>query len=254
MKDVLQYKETVVKTKLDIKDIALIILGIIVITEAIIIGVLVLKPSTEEKYDTMASTEITELTTEALPVPTEQEVSTEITTMDTSETTEEIVTEAPVTEAPVTEAPVIDDYTTRDYYPLFTGYSERYNTYSLVDAINYAYLPELRDVILTQTLQSVNAQDEPSYWETLKSQYGGEFTSVYTVTEETILGEDTVNSLVAQLSQYGYMGTIEQAVSVRATQTITLKDQDHPCLEKYNRFVVIKTDTGAWWIVGKQAE
>lgn len=244
MKDVLQYTETVVKTKLDIKDIALIILGIIVITEAIIIGVLVLKPSTEEKYDTMASTEITELTTEALPVPTEQEVSTEITTMDTSETTEEIVT----------EAPVIDDYTTRDYYPLFTGYSERYNTYSLVDAINYAYLPELRDVILTQTLQSVNAQDEPSYWETLKSQYGGEFTSVYTVTEETILGEDTVNSLVAQLSQYGYMGTIEQAVSVRATQTITLKDQDHPCLEKYNRFVVIKTDTGAWWIVGKQAE
>lgn len=244
MKDVLQYTETVVKTKLDIKDIALIILGIIVITEAIIIGVLALKPSTEEKYDTMASTEITELTTEALPVPTEQEVSTEITTMDTSETTEEIVT----------EAPVIDDYTTRDYYPLFTGYSERYNTYSLVDAINYAYLPELRDVILMQTLQSVNAQDEPSYWETLKSQYGGEFTSVYTVTEETILGEDTVNSLVAQLSQYGYMGTIEQAVSVRATQTITLKDQDHPCLEKYNRFVVIKTDTGAWWIVGKQAE
>lgn len=249
MKDVLQYTETVVKTKLDIKDIALIILGIIVITEAIIIGVLVLKPSTEQKYDTMASTEITELTTEALPVPTEQEVSTEITTMDTSETTEEIVTEAPVT-----EAPVIDDYTTRGYYPLFTGYSERYNTYSLVDAINYAYLPELRDVILTQTLQSVNAQDETSYWETLKSQYGGEFTSVYTVTEETILGEDTVNSLVAQLSQYGYMGTIEQAVSVRATQTITLKDQDHPCLEKYNRFVVIKTDTGAWWIVGKQAE
>lgn len=249
MKDVLQYTETVVKTKLDIKDIALIILGIIVITEAIIIGVLVLKPSTEEKYDTMASTEITELTTEALPVPTEQEVSTEITTTDTSETTEEIATEAPVT-----EAPVVDDYTTRDYYPLFTGYSERYNTYSLVDAINYAYLPELRDVILMQTLQSVNAQDEPSYWETLKSQYGGEFTSVYTVTEETILGEDTVNSLVAQLSQYGYMGTIEQAVSVRATQTITLKDQDHPCLEKYNRFVVIKTDTGAWWIVGKQAE
>lgn len=249
MKDVLQYTETVVKTKLDIKDIALIILGIIVITEAMIIGGLVLKPSTEEKYDTMASTEITELTTEALPVPTEQEVSTEITTMDTSETTEEIVTETPVT-----EAPVIDDYTTRDYYPLFTGYSERYNTYSLVDAINYAYLPELRDVILMQTLQSVNAQDEPSYWETLKSQYGGEFTSVYTVTEETILGEDTVNSLVAQLSQYGYMGTIEQAVSVRATQTITLKDQDHPCLEKYNRFVVIKTDTGAWWIVGKQAE
>ena len=227
-KDPLQYNQTLGKPKTDGKLIAIIVLGILCVTELGGIMVLLRKNKTPEITTTEVVTEaVTETVTDA--------------------TTEE----SPVTEE-VTEA-VPEDFTTKEYYPLFTAYTEKYNAKQLSEAINNAYLLELREVILNQTLQGVNAADEPGYWDVLTSQYGGDFTTSLTLTSETVLGDDVKSSLAEQLSAYGFAGAIEQAVSVSATQTVTLVGQDAPCAQYNNKYVVIKTE-GAWWIVGKQAE
>ena len=227
-KDPLQYNQTLGKPKTDGKLIAIIVLGILCVTELGGIMVLLRKNKTPEITTTEVVTEaVTETVTDA--------------------TTEE----SPVTEE-ITEA-VPEDFTTKEYYPLFTAYTEKYNAKQLSEAINNAYLLELREVILNQTLQGVNAADEPGYWDVLTSQYGGDFTTSLTLTSETVLGDDVKSSLAEQLSAYGFAGAIEQAVSVSATQTVTLVGQDAPCAQYNNKYVVIKTE-GAWWIVGKQAE
>ena len=239
-KDPLQYNQTLGKPKTDGKLIAIIILSVLCVAE--LGGIMVLlrgnkspaKTTTEVVTEAITET-VTDATTEEIPV-------TEEITEAVTETTTEEVTEA-----------VPEDFTTREYYPLFAAYTEKYNAKRLSEAINSAYLLELREVILNQTMQGVNAADEPGYWDILTSQYGGDFTTALTLTSETVLGDDVKNSLAEQLSAYGFTGAIEQAVSVSATQTVTLAGQDAPCTQYNNKYVVIKTE-GAWWIVGKQAE
>lgn len=239
-KDPLQYNQTLGKPKTDGKLIAIIVLGILCVTELGGIMALLRKNKTPEITTTEVVTEavtetVTDATTEEIPVT--EEITEAVTEVSTEE---------------VTEA-VPEDFTTKEYYPLFTAYTEKYNAKQLSEAINNAYLLELREVILNQTLQGVNAADEPGYWEALNAQYGGDFTTSLTLTSETVLGDDVKSSLAEQLSAYGFAGAIEQAVSVSATQTVTLTGQDAPCAQYNNKYVVIKTE-GAWWIVGKQAE
>lgn len=239
-KDPLQYNQTLGKPKTDGKLIAIIVLGILCVTELGGIMVLLRKNKTPEITTTEVVTEaVTETVTDATTneIPVTEEITEAVTEVSTEE---------------VTEA-VPEDFTTKEYYPLFTAYTEKYNAKQLSEAINNAYLLELREVILNQTLQGVNAADEPWYWDVLTSQYGGDFTTSLTLTSETVLGDDVKSSLAEQLSAYGFAGAIEQAVSVSATQTVTLTGQDAPCAQYNNKYVVIKTE-GAWWIVGKQAE
>ena len=239
-KDPLQYNQTLGKPKTDGKLIAIIVLGILCVTELGGIMVLLRKNKTPEITTTEVVTEaVTETVTDATTneIPVTEEITEAVTEVSTEE---------------VTEA-VPEDFTTKEYYPLFTAYTEKYNAKQLSEAINNAYLLELREVILNQTLQGVNAADELGYWDVLTSQYGGDFTTSLTLTSETVLGDDVKSSLAEQLSAYGFAGAIEQAVSVSATQTVTLTGQDAPCAQYNNKYVVIKTE-GAWWIVGKQAE
>ena len=219
-KDPLQYNQTLGKPKTDGKLIAIIVLGILCVTELGGIMVLLRKNKTPEITTTEVVTEavtetVTDATTEEIPVT--EEITEAVTEVSTEE---------------VTEA-VPEDFTTKEYYPLFTAYTEKYNA--------------------KQLSEGVNAADEPGYWDVLTSQYGGDFTTSLTLTSETVLGDDVKSSLAEQLSAYGFAGAIEQAVSVSATQTVTLTGQDAPCAQYNNKYVVIKTE-GAWWIVGKQAE
>lgn len=239
-KDPLQYNQTLGKQKTDEKLIAIIVLSILCVTEFLGIMVLLRKNTTPVETTTELVTEavaetVTDVATEEIPV------TEEITEAVTEASTEEVTEALP------------EDFTTKEYYPLFAAYTEKYNAKQLAEAINSAYLLELREVILNQTMQGINAADEPGYWESLMAQYGGDFTTSLTLTSETVLGDDVKSSLAEQLSAYGFTGAIEQAVSVSATQAVTLVGQDVPCAQYNNKYVVIKTE-GAWWIVGKQAE
>lgn len=239
-KDPLQYNQTLGKQKTDGKLIAIIVLSVLCVTEFGGIMVLLRRNKTPVETTTEFVTEavtetVTDVTTEEIPV------TEEITEAVTEASTEEVTEALP------------EDFTTKEYYPLFAAYTEKYNAKQLAEAINSAYLLELREVILNQTMQGINAADEPGYWESLMAQYGGDFTTSLALTSETVLGDDVKSSLAEQLSAYGFSGTIEQAVSVSATQTVTLAGQDTPCAQFNNKYIVIKTE-GAWWIVGKQAE
>ena len=156
-KDPLQYYHTLGKPYTDGKLIAIIVLGILCVTELGGIMVLLRKNKTPEIPTTEVVTEavtetVTDATTEEIPV-----------TEEITEAVMEVSTEE------VTEA-VPEDFTTKEYYPLFTAYTEKYNAKQLSEAINNAYLLELREVILNQTLQGVNAADEPGYCHDLQSQ------------------------------------------------------------------------------------
>jgi len=264
-KNPIQYNSYIPKKKKNVLMIFFLIICIVAFVEFIICIISINSKNTlEKKLDLLyVSTETnntgfmnndTDLISENIIT---EEITTEESTMAeeiTTEilTTEEITTETSTTEEMTTEVPTVEEIIeSQDYYYLFSGHMNKYNQHKLQDSINYYYLPEVRDIVLTQAYQSVSVSDESSYWQLMTSSYGGNIQMSITPIVEVMLEDDVITSLSAQLNGYGFSGAIEQGYSVSIHEVYFLSETNAICFEVDSTYIVIKTD-GVWWIAGKQ--
>jgi hypothetical protein len=250
-KDPLGFNKTPVKKGVNWLLVGLITASLIAVTEfAVIINLTVLKRENLENTTEAYTVEEIPVTEE---VTTEEITTEELATADAEEEITEEITEEVVTEE-VTETEIpADDFTTREYYYLFSDFFGTYNTHQLRAAVDTSYLPQLRDVIFTQILQTAGTEDEEGYWGAVNGTCGGTAGVGFEITAENVLDEATVSSLAEQLSGYGFTDAIEQAVSVSVTETYFATEDNVPKTASYNTYVLIKTG-GVWWITGRQAQ
>lgn len=243
--DPLQFNEVPVKKRLDGIMIGFIISLIIAIMEFIIILCLTAGNSKEPESTT---TEVILITTEN--VASVSDATKKDATEEEIITTEEVTTVEETTEA-TTEA--VNELTLKPYYSLFANYQNIYNSHKLVNAVESAYLPQLKDVIFTQQLQSANAKNEDEYWKAMNDSVGGNVNVIYEPTEEVVLDKEKVDALTKQLAEYKFTEPIDEAYSISITETFVAAEDGAPKKAAYNKYIIISSN-GSWWIVGRQAQ